>query len=165
MTELKTGQLVRVNDIRSLAYGRVAFVLTVLRTKDVQVIFTDCPPEASSPKYFNSLIAKFSAQSLTVIDSIPVAALYLLVTIVERDGERRHTQRVLAYSDSSQSQESLANAIAKCWYEIGGEWDESEEVWRFGTHHFVLAEDWRELSVAEYANLATTLPDCTPSGQ
>ena len=144
------------------SYGRIASVLTVLRTDDVQVIFADCPPKESSPKYLNSLIAKFSVQSLTVIDSIPVSALYLLVIIVERCGERRHTHRVLAHGDSRQSQESLANAIAKRWYESSGEWDDSEEVWRFGTNHFVLAEDWRELSLADYVNLSRALPDCTP---
>ena len=41
-------------------------------------------------------------------------------------------------------------------------WDDSEEVWRFGTNHFVLAEDWRELSLADYVNLSRALPDCTP---
>ena len=59
--------------------------------------------------------------------------------------------------------EALANSISQGWISAaGGKWDEDENVWRFNPHHFIFAEDWREVTIADYINLAHDLDDCTP---
>ena len=56
----------------------------------------------------------------------------------------------------------LAYAVAQHWYD-DGEWDEGASVQSFGPHHFILAEDWKEITLSEYVNLRRSyLRDCTP---
>lgn len=162
MTPFKAKQLVCINDMSSLAFGRIARVLTASETTDITVQFVDLPKAAVAEHDSVAWITEFPVKALTPLAPVSTGAFYLLVRIVERDGERRYTHRVLACGKDGQSQASLVNGIARSWYESGGEWDEAEEVWRFDTHHFVLAEDWRELSLSEYVSLLRDLSDCTP---
>ncbi|PZO58024.1 MAG: hypothetical protein DCF15_06070 [Phormidesmis priestleyi] len=161
-TNFKAGQLVRISNLRSLAYGRVAMVMTAEGKERSLVRFADLPKTVSAAPNPAGFTETFATSDLTLITNVPIAALYLLVTIVERDGDRRYAHHCLANGIQGQRQETLADSIAQCWYESGGEWDAAENAWRFDTHHFVLAEDWRELTIAEYINLATDLTDCTP---
>ena len=161
-TNFKAGQLVRISDPRSLAYGRVAMVMSAEWKGRSLVRFADLPKTESASPNPAGFTETFAISDLTLITNVPIAALYLLVTIVERIGDRRHTHPCLAHGNE-QEQATLANSVACSWYEgCGGHWDKQKAVWRFDTHHFVLAEDWRELTMAEYINLATDLTDCTP---
>lgn len=160
-TNFKANQLVRINDPRSLAYGRVAMVMTAKGKERSLVRFADLPKTESASPNPAGFTETFAISDLTLIANVPIAALYLLVTIVERNGDRRHTHPCLAHGNE-QEQEALANSVAQSWYGDDGHWDKKKLVWRFDTHHFVLAEDWRELTMAEYVNLAIDLTDCTP---
>ncbi len=158
---IKAGQLARIINPRHLAYGRIGMVTGGTKQKRV-IHFIDLPPNIANEQTDpTGLVTRIANDELALIAPIPMAAFYLLVTIVERDGDHRHTHQCLAHGKHLQ-QEAVANSIAQCWYESGGEWDEDENVWRFDTHHFVFAEYWRELTMADYINLAHDLTDCTP---
>lgn len=162
-TNFKAGQLVRVNNPRNLAYGRIAMVMTAKGKVRSLVRFADLPKTESASPNPAGFTETFPNDDLTLVHDIPMADFYLLVTIVERNGDRRYVHHCLANGIQGQRQETLADSIAQCWYESGGEWDMATNAWRFDTYHFVLAEDWRELTMAEYINLATDLTDCTPN--
>ncbi|MGB7085882.1 MAG: hypothetical protein WBD47_10035, partial [Phormidesmis sp.] len=83
------GQLVRVTRIRSLAYGRVAKVVMAASLR-VKVQFVDLPKAATIAQSFAGSLAIFETSELTPVDDGPAAAFYLLVTVVERKGDRRY---------------------------------------------------------------------------
>ena len=166
-TRFTVGQLVRVTRIRSLAYGRVAKVVMAAPLR-VKVQFVDLPKAATIAQSFAGSLAIFETSELTPIADVPTAAFYLLVTVVERRGvgvaspaeNRRYVHHCLAHGQARQQQRQVANGVAQAWLD-GGRWDADEQVYRFGCHHFVLAEDWREISLAEYVNFRSGLSDCT----
>ena len=159
-TRFETGQLVRVSCPYSLAYGRIARVLKTEQCR-VDVQFVDLPKVLSDSQRSDCYSTAFTSNDLTFVSDIPEAAFYLVVTVVERDGDHRYVHRCLAHGQSGQSQAEVANGVAKGWYGIGGRWDTDEQVYRFALHRFVLAEDWHEISLAEYINLLGVLGDRT----
>ncbi|WP_141242241.1 hypothetical protein [Leptolyngbya sp. BC1307] len=159
MTRFNVGQLVRVTRIRSLAYGRVAKVVMAAPQR-VKVQFADLPKAASLSQSFAGSLAIFESSELSPVDDVPAAAFYLLVTVVERRGDRRYVHHCLAHGQSRQQQRQVVDDVAQAWLD-GGQWDADEQVYRFGCQHFVLAEDWHEISLAEYVNFRSGLSDCT----
>lgn len=161
-TRFKTGQLVRVSCPYSLAYGRIARIIRVAQYR-VDVQFVDLPKALSDSQRADSDTTVFTSNDLTPIPDIPVADFYLLVTVVERDGDRRYVHRCLAHGQASEPQTAVADGVAKGWYGVGGKWDADEHVYRFTLNRFVFAEDWYEVSLAEYINFRSVLSDCTAS--
>ncbi|MEO0768497.1 MAG: hypothetical protein AAFY72_03545 [Cyanobacteria bacterium J06649_4] len=159
-TRFEARQLVRMSCPYSLAYGRIA---RVLKTEEyrVDVQFVDLPKVLSDSQRSDFCSTVFTSNDLTLVSDIPEAAFYLLVTVVERDGECRYVHHCLAHGQGGQSQTEVANGVAKGWYGIGGKWDADEQVYRFTLHRFVLSEDWHEISLAEYVNLLGVLGDRT----
>lgn len=158
MTRFNVGQLVRVTNLCSLAYGRVAQVV-VAESQPVKVQFVDLPKSASCSQRCAGSIATFESSELTPVNDAPTAAFYLLVTVVERDGDRRYVHHCLAHGQTGQQPVQVANGVVQAWYGSGGRLDADEQVYRFGFCRFVLAEDWREISLAEYANFQDVLKD------
>ena len=159
-TRFTVGQLVRVTRLRSLAYGRVAQVL-MAAPHQVKVQFADLPKRISAHPNAVGCWAIFKNSDLMPVDDVPAAAFYLLVTVVERRGDRRDVHHCLAHGQSGQQQVEVANSVAQAWYGSGGRWDADEQVYRFGCHHFVLAEDGHEISLSEYVNFQAVLSDRT----
>lgn len=126
---------------------------------DVQ--FVDLPKVLSDSQRSDCYSTVFTSNDLTLIPDIPEAAFYLVVTVVERDSDRRYVHYCLAHGQVGMSQEEVANSVAKGWYGVGGKWDTDEQIYRFTLHRFVLSEDWHEISVAEYINLLGVLGNRT----
>lgn len=158
-TRFTVGQLVRVTRLRSLAYGRVAQVL-MAAPHQVKVQFADLPKAISAHQNAVGCWAIFKNSDLMPVDDVPTAAFYLLVTVVERRGDRRYLHHCLAHGQTRQQQVQVANGVAQAWLD-GGRWDADDQVYRFGCHHFILAEDWREISLAEYVSFRAVLSDRT----
>jgi hypothetical protein len=156
MPRFKVGQLVRVIRIRSLAYGRVARVV-MAAPHQVKVQFADLPKAVGVDQKAAGCLALFENDELTLVQDVPAAAFYLLVTVVERDGDRRHVHHCLAHGQRKQCHPDVADSVARSWCGIGGKWDADEHVYRFSLRRFVLAEDWHEISLAEYVNLRSVL--------
>ena len=160
MTRFNVGQLVRVTNLCSLAYGRVAQVV-VAEPQPVKVQFVDLPKSASGSQRCAGSFATFESSELTPVNDVPTAAFYLLVTVVERDGDRRYVHHCLAHGQTGQQPVQVANDVAQAWYGSGGRWDADEQVYRFGCCRFVLAEDWCEISLAQFVNFRGVLKDLT----
>ena len=159
-TRFTVGQLVRVTRLRGLAFGRVAKVL-MTAPHQVKVQFADLPKALSTNPNAVGCWAILKNSELMPVDDVPAAAFYLLVTVVERRGDRRYVHHCLAHGQSGQQQVEVTNSVARAWYGSGGRWDADEQVYRFSCHHFVLAEDWHEISLAEYVNFRSVLRDLT----
>ena len=161
-TRFEAGQLVRVSCPYSLAYGRIARVLKTEQYR-VDVQFIDLPKVLSDSQRSDcyGYATVFASNDLTTVASIPEAAFYLLVTVVERDSDRRYVHHCLARGHAGEQQAEVANGVAKGWYGVGGKWDADEQIYRFSTHRFVLSEDWHEISLAEYINWLGALGDRT----
>lgn len=159
-TRFKVGQLVRVSCPDSLAYGRMARVVRAEQYR-VDVQFVDLPKVLSDSHYVNGYSTVFISHDLTLVRDVPVASFYLLVTVVERDGDRRYVHQCLAHSQRSQNHTEVADSVAQNWYGVGGKWDADEHIYRFSLNRFVLAEDWYEISLAEYVNLRSVLRNGT----
>ena len=160
MTRFTVGQIVRVTYPCSLAYGRVAQVV-VAAPPQVKVQFVDLPKTLGVTQNAADSFATFESSELTPVNDAPTAAFYLLVTVVERDGDRRYMHHCLAHGQTGQQPVAVANGAVQARYGSGGKWDADEQVYRFGCYHFVLAEDWCEISLAEYVNLRSLLTDRT----
>ncbi len=158
MPRFQVGQLVRVTCIRSLAYGRVAKVV-MAASHQVKVQFADLPKAVGVAQKAAGCLALFENSDLTLVQDVPSAAFYLIITVVERDGERRYVHQCLAHGQRRQCHTDVADSVAQSWYGTGGKWDADEHVYRFSLRRFVLAEDWHEISLAEYANLRSVLSD------
>lgn len=159
MTRFNVEQLVRVTRLRSLAYGRVAKVV-IAAPQRVKVQFADLPKAPRATQNAAGSLAIFENSDLTAVDDVPTADFYLLVTVVERRGDRRYVHHCLAHGQTRQQQRQVANGVAQALLD-GGRWDADDQVYRFGCHHFILAEDWREISLAEYVNFRYVLSDRT----
>lgn len=156
----KSVQLVRVMNPRHHAYGRIGMVKGSTNSKWI-VCFVDAPQNAENQQIDpTGLAATFTNDELALL-YLPMADFYLLVTIVERHGDRRYEHQCLAHGRDGQQPKAIVNSITQCWIESSGEWDADEQLYRLGTHHFVLAEHWCKITMADYANWSI-LADRTP---
>jgi hypothetical protein len=160
MTRFQVGQIVRVTCIRSLAYGRVAKVV-MAAPHQIKVQFVDLPKFIDLAQNALGSLALVESNELTLLPDVPAAAFYLLITIVERDGERRYVHQCLAHGQRRQYPQAISDGVAQSWCGISGQWEADEHIHRFSPRRFVLAEDWHEISLAEYVNLRSLLSDRT----
>jgi hypothetical protein len=158
MTRFKVGQIVRVTRTDSPAYGRVAEVV-MADSHQVKVQFADLPKTIGLAQRAVSCFTLFESNELTLIPDVPDAAFYLRVIVVERDGDRRYVHHCLAHGQRGQCPTDVANSVAQSWCD-GGVWDADEQVYRSSLHRFVLAENWHEISLADYINLRSLLKVC-----
>ena len=164
MLGFKAGQLVRVTDVRNLAYGRIAMVLSTKDGGRSQVRFADVPKgQATSPDP-TGFVHVFDDDELTAINHIPISDFYLLVTIDEQNGDQSYQHCCLAHGQIGKTGEEIAQAIAQGWYPEGGEWDENDNAYMFSSERVLsaAAQDWEEISLAAYIQLSRALSDCTP---
>ena len=156
------GQLVRINNHRQSAYGRIAMITGADGNKRSLVRFADLPKEVSASADPTRLVRSFTNEELTPIYDIPLAGRYLIVTIVEyKDGACYH-QHCLAHGDNENNE--IASAVAQSWYASTSRWDEKTQgyVFAFDSDTTVAVDDWEPISLAEYVNLRRWLKDCTP---
>jgi hypothetical protein len=166
MTKFKVGQFVRVTAVRHFAYGRIARVLTGGKIR-TQVRFADLPPLVDASVNPSGFVETFSNMDLKRIEDVPIASFYLLVRIVERNGEQNYTQDCLAHGGGDRPQDSpeeVAEAIAANWYPEGGDWDETKNAYVFYSDYLLTAsiESCKQITVAQYITFRDVLSDCTP---
>ena len=156
------GQLVRINNHRQSAYGRVAMITGSDGNKRSLVRFVDLPKEVSASADPTGLVRSFTHKELTPIDDIPLAGRYLLITVMEYKDGACYQQHCLAHGNSEDSE--IANAVAQNWYASTSKWDEKKQsyVFAFDPDTTVAADDWESIPLAEYVNLRRWLKDCTP---
>lgn len=155
--------LISVIDTNHLAFGRIGMVLSS-RNGSSLVKFADFPNHIE-PR-FNAGTA-FLNEQIQLIEGIPVADFYLVVTIDEQNGSQEYTTRVLAHGNIPETAGGIADAIARNWYEDGGEWDEDEDAYDFSSDRPLRSSvaNVEEISVGQYITLSKWIPDTTPGPQ
>lgn len=156
------GQWVRVTAVRSLAYGRIAMVVAGGKSR-VQVRFADLPQQVEEPLDPQGLVETFAHAELSLLEDVPPAAFYLVVTIAERNREQHYRHLCLAHGTGQQTPADVAEAIAQTWYPSGGDWDDSENGYVFSSDGWLTAvvEGFQLISAADYINLRMLLADCS----
>lgn len=158
------GQLVRVTDISSLAYGRIAMVMGGGQPTQAKVRFVDLPrivEPTDDPLIRVMAIETFNNGQLEAVEDVPIADFYAAGEIYEQNGEREYACYCLAHGKAGQL-DAVADEIARGWYTSGGEWKEPEDAYVFDDFTQTYPQGWREISLAEYIRFRQVLPDCTP---
>ena len=155
MTQLNAGQLVRVTSPGSLAYGRIAMVLTV--HKGVQVRFADLPKSAASLNPAE-LTQTFKAEELKPIKGVPVASYYLLVTVETIVGAQAYTRYAIAHGQEGEKAYDVAETVAAKFFGSLGNWDGGFYLWEASPYAARL-DGFERITIAQYIELSRTTPD------
>ncbi|PZO16896.1 MAG: hypothetical protein DCF25_11925 [Leptolyngbya foveolarum] len=156
MNTLNAGQLVRVTSPRSLAYGRVAMVMTVC--DGIQVRFADLPQSVAANPNPDGLVQTFSFEELALVEGVPVAAFYLLVTVLTLVGTQEYVRYAIAHGKDNQRTQDVAETVAAMFFGSLGDWD-GEFYLRENSPYASKLADFELITVADYIKLSRTTPD------
>ena len=155
-SEFKAGQLVQVKSLRCLAYGRIAMVMTV--REQVQVRFADLPKSVAAEPNPDGFVQRFEPEALAVIEGVPIAAFYLLVTVLTLVGTQAHKRYAIAHGDLGQQPENVAETVAARFFGSLGDWDGEFYLWE-GSPYASKLLSFEHITVADYVTLRRTTPD------
>lgn len=166
MTSLKPKQICRFINDRSLGYGRV------VRLKDRQadgvwlVHLVDFPTESTETR----AEAMFAHERyLQVIEDIPTAESYCLITVMEWNSGFGACQHRLAHVKTGETQEEVVANVGRYWFGVGGlagTWEDEEDVYSFAEYPGITVEceNCQTITLAEYVNFKHRgIPDVTHS--
>ncbi|PZO07825.1 MAG: hypothetical protein DCF25_22600 [Leptolyngbya foveolarum] len=156
MNTLNAGQLVRVTSPRSLAYGRVAMVMTVC--DGIQVRFADLPQSVAASPNPVGLVQTFGFEELALVEGVPVAAFYLLVTVLTLAGTQEYKRYAIAHVEDSQKPCDVAETVAARFFGSLGDWD-GEFYLRENSPYAAKLVEFELITVAQYVELSRTTPD------
>ena len=155
MTKFKVGQLVRVKSPHCLAYGRVAMVVIA---SPVQVRFADLPKSVAAEPNPDGFVQRFKPEELAVIEGVPIAAFYLLVTVLTLAGTQESIRYAIAHGDTGQKPEEVAETVAAWFFGSLGDWD-GEFYLREQSPYASKLLSYEEITMADYITLSRTTPD------
>lgn len=165
-TNFTPGQIVRVNRVESMAFGRIARITQNIGGESSEIHFVDLPlGTPPSSKEWSGRTMHSNHEYLTPIEGVPAAAHYIFVTIVEYNGSFCYHEHCLAHIRSDQTPDQVAGEIARQWYEGGGQWNEEEKAYiftEFDRRITVEHNNHEEISLGQYVQLRNWLRDCTP---
>ena len=156
MNTFYAGQLVRVVSPRSLAYGRVAMVMTA--SDSIQVRFADLPASVAASSNPTGLVHTFDAEDLALIEGVPVAACYLLISVSTLVGAQECIRYAIAHGNADEAPEAIANTVAARFFGSLGDWDGEFYLWQNSPHAAKLLK-FELITVAQYIELSRTTPD------
>lgn len=156
MSEFQAGQLVRVKSVRCLAYGRIAMVVMV--SNQVQVRFADLPKSVAAEPNPAGFVQRFNPEELEVIEGVPIAAFYLLVTVLTLAGTQEYIRYAITHGDFGQQSEDVAETVAARFFGSLGDWD-GEFYIHEGSPYASRLLSFEHITIAEYVSLNRTTPD------
>lgn len=155
----KAGELVRVNALRCLAYGRYGRVLmTSSRGDQVQIRFADLPMSEPPPTNPVCLVQCFSRNDLTLVEDVPVAAFYLVVIVLTLVGTQEHKRHAIAHGQTGQNPYDLAETVAAKFFGSLGDSDGEFYLWE-NTPYAAKLLSYEQITVAQYVELRRAVPD------
>lgn len=113
------GQLVRISDFHSMAYGRYGRVVSVLDNK-VAIKFADMLGLAALKFPFT-----FERSQLEIVEGVPDASFYLLVTMTTVANRQVRKHCAIAHGQAHQSPYNVAATIAAKFFDDPNIWDGS----------------------------------------
>ncbi len=156
MNIFNAGQLVRVTSPRNLAYGRIAMVMTVCN--GIQVRFADLPQLVAASPNPVGLMQSFDPEDLVLVEGVPVAAFYLLVTVLTLVGTQEYVRYAIAHVEAGQKSCDVAETIAAMFFGSLGDWDGEFYLWENSPYAAKLV-GFELITVADYIKLSRTVPD------
>lgn len=162
-TNLTPGQIVRVTNNRSTAYGRIARVTADIGGGGFKISFVDLPLTSSSLEVQASEMYS-NHEYLTPIEGVPSADFYLVIKIAAYPLPDHCYYELCIAHGNGQNHEQFANSVAQHWYESDSEWDEKSKAYVFllDRRIEVVADNYEEISLAQYIQLRNWMKDCTP---
>lgn len=153
-TTFESPQLVRVDDYRSAAHGRYGRILKQITDSSFEVEFADLLgiPALAPPS------CAFERSQLKVVEGVPDACFYLLVTVTTLVGTQEHTRYTIAHGQVSESTHDVAETIAAKFFGSLGDWDGEYYLWT-NTPCAAKLETFELITAADYASLRRTTPD------
>ncbi|MGB3573664.1 MAG: hypothetical protein WBG63_08035 [Phormidesmis sp.] len=156
MNTFYAGQLVRIISPRCLAYGRVAMVMTV--SDGIRVRFADLPTSVAASPDPTGLVQTFGVEDLARVEGVPVAAFYLLVTVLTLVGTQEYIRYAISHGNASEQPCDAAETVAANFFGSLGDWDGEFYLWENSPHAAKLV-DFELITVAQYIELSRTTPD------
>ncbi|CAN5754646.1 hypothetical protein BH23CYA1_BH23CYA1_20130 [soil metagenome] len=156
-TPFQAGQLVRVIAPRCLAFGRYGCVLMSDR-QQVQIRFADLPKSVGDEPNPDGFIQIFQTTELTLIAGVPVAAFYLLVTVLTLVGTQEYIRYATAHGDLDEKPADVAETIAARFFGSLGDWDGEFYLWQ-GSPYASKLLSFEHITVADYVALGRSTPD------
>ena len=160
------GQIARYVNECSFAYGRIARLLNRSTNGIWLVQFVDFPSNSVGQRTGKTFI---NERYLQVIEDIPTAESYLLITVMEWNSGFGACQHRLAHVKTGETQEEVVANVGKYWFGVGGlagDWEEDEGAYSFKEYPGIIVEceNCQEITLAEYANFKHRgIPDVTHS--
>ena len=157
MDHLEIGQLVKINNYLSPAYGRYGHVAE--RMEDtVKIEFADLPLWVKHRSEADGRFMVLHTSAVEAVQGIPVASRYLLITVLTLVGTQEYEHHAIAHVEEGQSMNDVAETVAARFFSSLGEWDGEFYIWA-NTPHAAKLCDFKQITVAEYVELARTTPD------
>ncbi len=165
MADFKPGQIVRVNRVESGAFGRIARVVQNIGGNTSKIEFVDLPlGTPSTSEEWTGRTMYSNHEYLTPIEGVPNANFYLVIKIAVYPLPNHCYYELCIAHGNGKDHEQLANSVAQHWYEGDSEWDEKSKAYVFllDRRVEVVADNWEEISIAQYTQLRNWMKDCTP---
>ena len=157
MTNFTAGQIIRVNNPESMAYGRLARVMDHMGPEGAKVEFIDLSGNTGAEMYSMD-------KYLTSVEGIPPADFYLVMKIAMSPDSAHCYQELCLAHGNGQTPDQVADAVAQHWYNCPSRWNEESKAYVFllDIRVEVTTDNWEEISLAQYIQLRSWMKDCTP---
>ena len=166
MINCKPGQICQFTNNRSLAYGRVVRLKNRKEDGVWLVHFLDFPTDSTEIRAGEIFAHE---RYLQVIEDIPTAESYLLITVMEWNSGFGACQHRLAHVKTGETQEEVVGNVGKYWFGVGGlagTWEDEEGAYSFDEYSGIVVEceNCQEITLAEYVSFKHRgIPDVTHS--
>ena len=148
-------QLVRIKDSDSPSLGRYGYIVAVDELNfQVKVEFVDEPELVSRNPRTQWC---FGWADIEVIEGVPVARLYILVSVLTRVGKQEQVRYVLAHVEDDQQTYDVAETVAARFF--GGLGDYNGVFYQWPTSQSAKLIDFDLTTIGHYHFLSRILPD------
>ena len=131
-------------------------VMTV--SDGIRVRFADLPKSVAASANPAGLVQTFSAEELALVEGVPVAAFYLLVSILTLVGPQEYQRYGIAHGNANEQPCDVAETVVANFFGSLGDWDGEFYLWEHSPYAAKLA-NFELITVAQYIELSRTTPD------
>lgn len=93
-----------------------------------------------------------------MVEGVPVAAFYLLVSVLTLVGTQEYIRYAIAHGELGQQPEAVAKTLAARFFGSLGDWDGEFYLYE-GSAYASKLLSYEEITVADYITLIRTTPD------
>lgn len=124
----------------------------------VQVRFADLPRSVGAEPNPDGFVQRFKPEELAVVEGVPVAAFYLLVSVLTLVGTQDYIRYAIAHGELGQQPAAVAETLAARFFGSLGDWDGEFYLYEDSPYASKLL-GYEEITVADYITLSRTTTD------